>query len=335
MQRYNMEIEKRTTKVVGLCPLTSGQEAAMQLAPRGIAGKTVVGLLLLLCSSLLASCLSTLPDIDKLRTYTEDRRSAPFAPTAEELTLEQAFVVVLPPRTQPGVTTYANDNSLSFIKSMMEDAGNLQVFPDDRMRQVLDSNEYRMLDITREDDAIKLGEALRVKYLVMMDTAPATFSHDADDWSASVTMHLYQLSPTKKLAQETFPYQQSNLEDMRLDLRPKLQAALPLRAFLVETYERRKVAKLNVGMDHGAEELDRFAVFRRDQRSEKSGRITTHSEDYGKLVGTLEIFRSKQNESWALLEPTKGEEILPGDAAFKIVRYRTDYFRKIDLGRFD
>ena len=347
MRRYNMEIEKRIPKTGGCLSLYSGQDATMQPTPKGIVGKITSWrtFLLLLCSSLLASCLSTLPDIDKLRTFSEDRRSAPFAPTPEELTTEMPFVVVLPPRTQPGVTSYANDNSVTFIKSMMEDAGNLQVFPDQRMKQVLDSNEYRMLDITREEDAIKLGEALRVKYLVMLDTSPATFSHEEDDWSAVVTMHLYQLSPTKKLTEETFPYQQSELEDMRLDLRPKLQAALPLKAFLVETYERRKVAKLNVGMDQGAEELDRFAVFRRDQRSSppeivdhgggKSSRITIHSEDYGKMVGTLEIFRSKQNESWALLEPAKGEEILPGDAAFKVVRYRTDPFRKIDLGRFD
>jgi len=335
MRRCNMEIEKRITKVGGSWPLTSRQEAKMQPTPQGLAGKMFGGALLLLCGSLLASCLSTTPDINNLRTFNEDRRSAPFAPTQEELTLEQSFVVVLPPRAQPGVTTYANDNSLIFIKSMLEDAGKLEVFPDERLKQVHDSDEYRMLDLTQEEDAIRLGEALRVKYLVMLDTSPATFSHAADDWSAVVTMHLYQLSPTKKLAQETFPYQQSNLEEMRLDLRPKLQAALPLKAFLVETYERRKVAKLNVGMDQGAEEFDRFAVFRRDQRSEKSGRITTHTEDYGKQVGTLEIFRSKQNESWALLEPARGEEILPGDAAFKIVRYRTDFFRKIDLGRFD
>ena len=347
MRRYNMEIEKRIPKTGGCLSLYSGQDATMQPTPKGIVGKITSWrtFLLLFCSSLLASCLSTLPDIDKLRTFGEDRRSAPFAPTPEELTTEKPFVVVLPPRTQPGVTSYANDNSVTFIKSMVEDAGNLQVFPDQRMKQVLDSNEYRMLDITREEDAIELGEALRVKYLVMLDTSPATFSHDDDDWSAVVTMHLYQLSPTKKLTKETFPYQQSELEDMRLDLRPKLQAALPLKAFLVETYERRKVAKLNVGMDQGAEELDRFAVFRRDQRSSppkivdhgggKSSRITIHSEDYSKMVGTLEIFRSKQNESWALLEPAKGEEILPGDAAFKVVRYRTDFFRKVNLGRFD
>ena len=347
MRRYNMEIEKGIPKISGFLTLGSGQDAKMQLTPKGIVGRITCWrtLLLLLCSSLLASCLSTLPDIDNLRIFSEDRRSAPFAPTSEELTAEMSFVAVLPPRTQSGVTNYANDYSVTFIKSMMENAGNLQVFPDQRIKQVLDSNEYRMLDITREEDAIKLGEALRVKYLVMLDTSPATFSHDDDDWSAVVTMHLYQLSPTKKLAEETFPYQHSELEDMRMDLRPKLQAALPLRAFLVETYERRKVAKLNVGMDQGAEELDRFAVFRRDKRSSqpeivdygrgKSARITTHSEDYGTMVGTLEIFSSKQNESWALLEPAKGEEILPGDAAFKVVRYRTDPFRKIDLCRLD
>jgi hypothetical protein len=337
MRRYKMEIEKGIPKVGGSLPLTSGQDAGMQPTLLKVDRKSAgwQWLLLLLCSSLLASCLSTVPDIDKLRMFAEDRRQAPFPPTEEELTSEQPFVLVLPPSTQPGVTTYANDNSLSFIKSMMEDAGNLLVFPEQRLQQVRDSSQYRMLDIEREEDAIKLAEAVRAKYLVMMSTAPPSFDHDTNDWSAVVTMHLYQLSPVQKLAQETFPYQQSKLEDMRLDLRPKLQAALPLKAFLVETYERRKVARLNVGMDQGAEELDRFAVYRRDKRSEKSGRITTHTEEYGKQVGTLEIFRSKQNESWALLEATSGEEILPGDAAFKVVRYRTDYFRKIDLGRFD
>ena len=222
MRRYNMEIEKGLPRIDDILSSNLGQDAKMQPTPEGIAGR-IVGwrtLLLLLCSSLLASCLSTTPDINNLRTFSEDRRSAPFAPTLEELTPEMPFVVVLPPRTQPGVTSYANDNSVTFIKSMMEDAGNLQVFPDQRMKQVLDSNEYRMLDITREEDAIKLGEALRVKYLVMLDTSPPTFSHEDDDWSAVVTMHLYQLSPTKKLAEETFPYQQSELEDMRMDLRP-------------------------------------------------------------------------------------------------------------------
>ena len=333
MRRYNMEIEKLV--VSGVLPMTSGQDAGMQPTLPSIKKFGWQTLLLLLCSSFLASCLSNIPDINKLRTFAEDRREAPFPPTQDELSMEEPFVAVLPPKTQPGVTSYANDNSVTFVKSMMEDAGNLQVFPDERLQQIYNSDEYRMLDLTRQEDAVKLGEALRVKYLVMMETAPPNFKHEAEDWSAVVTVRLYQLFPTLQLVEETFPYQQSELEEMRLDLRPKLQAALPLRAFLVETFERRKVARLNIGVAQGAEELDRFLVYRRDKRTEVAGRFTTRSEEYNKQVGTLEIFRTKENESWAMLEPIKGQEILPGDAAFKIVRYKRGFFRKVDLGRFD
>jgi hypothetical protein len=333
MRRYNMEIEKLV--VSGVLPMTPGQDAGMQPTLPSIKKFGWQTLLLLLCSSFLASCLSNIPDINKLRTFAEDRREAPFPPTQDELSMEEPFVAVLPPKTQPGVTSYANDNSVTFVKSMMEDAGNLQVFPDERLQQIYNSDEYRMLDLTRQEDAVKLGEALRVKYLVMMETAPPNFKHEAEDWSAVVTVRLYQLFPTLQLVEETFPYQQSELEEMRLDLRPKLQAALPLRAFLVETFERRKVARLNIGVAQGAEELDRFLVYRRDKRTEVAGRFTTRSEEYNKQVGTLEIFRTKENESWAMLEPIKGQEILPGDAAFKIVRYKRGFFRKVDLGRFD
>ena len=333
MRRYNMEIEKLV--VSGVLPMTPGQDAGMQPTLPSIRKFGWQTLLLLLCSSFLASCLSNIPDINKLRTFAEDRREAPFPPTQDELSMEEPFVAVLPPKTQPGVTSYANDNSVTFVKSMMEDAGNLQVFPDERLQQIYNSDEYRMLDLTRQEDAVKLGEALRVKYLVMMETAPPNFKHEAEDWSAVVTVRLYQLFPTLQLVEETFPYQQSELEEMRLDLRPKLQAALPLRAFLVETFERRKVARLNIGVAQGAEELDRFLVYRRDKRTEVAGRFTTRSEEYNKQVGTLEIFRTKENESWAMLEPIKGQEILPGDAAFKIVRYKRGFFRKVDLGRFD
>jgi len=333
MRRYNMEIEKPV--VIGVLPMTTGQDAGMQPTLPAIRKFGWQTLLLLLCSSFLASCLSNLPDINKLRTFAEDRREAPFPPTQDELAMEEPFVAVLPPKTQPGVTSYANDNSVTFVKSMMEDAGNLQVFPDERLQQIYNSDEYRMLDLTRQEDAVKLGEALRVKYLVMMETAPPNFKHEAEDWSAVVTVRLYQLFPTLQLVEETFPYQQSELEEMRLDLRPKLQAALPLRAFLVETFERRKVARLNIGVAQGAEELDRFLVYRRDKRTEVAGRFTTRSEEYNKQGGTLEIFRTKENESWAMLEPIKGQEILPGDAAFKIVRYKRGFFRKVDLGRFD
>ncbi len=334
MRRYNMEIEK--LGVSGVLPMTSGQDAGMQptlpLIVRKLGWQT---LLLLICSSLLASCLSNLPDINNLRTFAEDRRQAPFPPTQDELAIEEPFVAVMPPKTQPGVTSYANDNAVTFVKSMMEDAGNLQVFPNERLQQIYNSDEYRMLDLTQPEDAIKLGEALRVKYMVMMETAPPNFEHEAEDWSAVVTVRLYQLSPTAKLVEETFPYQQSQLEEMRLDLRPTLQAALPLRAFLVETFERRKVARLNIGEAQGAEELDRFLVYRRDKKTEVAGRFTTRSEEYPMQVGTLKIFRTKENESWALLEPNKGQEILPGDTAFKIVRYKRGFFRKVDLGRFD
>ena len=336
MRRYKMEIEKGIPKVEGLLPLTSGQDAGMQPTLPSVGRKFGwQTLLLLLCSSLLASCLSNLPDINNLRTFAEDRRQAPFPPTQDELANEEPFVAVMPPKTQPGVTNYANDNAMTFIKSMMEDAGNLQVFPHERLQQIHNSDEYRMLDLTLQEDAIKLGEALRVKYVVMMETAPPNFEHGAEDWSATVTMRLYQLFPTQQLVEKTFPYQQSELEEMRLDLRPTLQAVLPLKAFLVETFERRKVARLNIGQAQGAEELDRFLVYRRDKKTEVSGRFTTRSEGYPKQVGTLEIFRTKENESWAMLEPIKGQEILPGDTAFKIVRYKQGFFRKVDLGRFD
>ena len=95
MRRYNMEIEKGIPKIGGRLSPNLGQDAKMQPTPKGIVGKSTSWLLLLLCSSLLASCLSTLPDINNLRTFAEDRRSAPFAPTPEELTTEMPFVVDL------------------------------------------------------------------------------------------------------------------------------------------------------------------------------------------------------------------------------------------------
>ena len=115
MRRYNMEIEKGIPKTGDYLSLDLGQDAKMQPTPKGIVGRMSgwQTFLLLLCSSMLASCLSTTPDINNLRTFAEDRRSAPFAPTPEELTTEMSFVAVLPPRTQPGVTSYANDNSVT------------------------------------------------------------------------------------------------------------------------------------------------------------------------------------------------------------------------------
>lgn len=60
MRRYNMEIEKGLPKSDGCLPLNSGQDAKMQPTPEGIVGRMIgwQTFLLLLCSSLLASCLS-------------------------------------------------------------------------------------------------------------------------------------------------------------------------------------------------------------------------------------------------------------------------------------
>ena len=61
MRRYNMEIEKGIPKIGGCLSLNLGQDAKMQPTPKGIVGKITSWrtFLLLLCSSLLASCLST------------------------------------------------------------------------------------------------------------------------------------------------------------------------------------------------------------------------------------------------------------------------------------
>ncbi len=63
MRRYNMEIEKGLPKSDGCLPLNSGQDAKMQPTPKGIVGKSTSWQtwLLLLCSSLLASCLIHYP----------------------------------------------------------------------------------------------------------------------------------------------------------------------------------------------------------------------------------------------------------------------------------
>lgn len=341
MRRCKLETQPwtPTTGSNGLPP--TGLDAGLQPTPpqtsRVRSGWNL--LLLLLCGSLLASCLSTLPDIDKLQSHAEDRKQAPYPPTAAELARERPFVAVIGTPTGEDVSTYAKENSVLFLKSMLEESGNLQIFPDFRLQQVLDTKEYRMLDMNREEDVIRLGEAVRVKYVALVEPTAPNFPHKENDWSATVTMKLYQLSPMKKLAEETFPFQQSRLDELRLDLAPALEAALPLQAFVMETYEKRKVARLNAGLAQGVGEKDRFAVFRRVKQTEVGGsdtmRITTRTEAYSKQVGTLEIFRAKENEAWALLEPAEGEEILQGDAAFRFVRYRTDMFRTVGLGAFE
>jgi len=96
MRRYKMEIEKLV--VSGVLPMTPGQDAGMQPTLPSIKKFGWQTLLLLLCSSFLASCLSNLPDINKLRTFAEDRREAPFPPTQDELAIEEPFVAVMPPK---------------------------------------------------------------------------------------------------------------------------------------------------------------------------------------------------------------------------------------------
>ena len=78
MRRYNMEIEKRIPKTGGCLSLNLGQDATMQPTPKGIVGKSTSWrtFLLLLVAVCWHRAYPLLPDINKLRTFAEDRRSA-------------------------------------------------------------------------------------------------------------------------------------------------------------------------------------------------------------------------------------------------------------------
>lgn len=271
-------------------------------------------------------------DVTQLRSYPEDQQAAPYPPSNEELRRDRPFVVVYPPQAAEGVSPYANENSVTFLKAMLEEAGDLQIFDEARLQQVRDTDEFRRFDVTQETDAVRLGEALKVKYMVMLQTEPPTFEHEENDWSAVVTMKLYQLSPTKLLSESTFPYQHSQFDEMRDNLQPQLQAVLPMRAFLLETFEKRNVGRLNVGSSQGIKEQDQFAVYRRVKATMVDGNTTTRTERYTEQVGTLEVFAVEENAAWVTLTPAEGQQILRGDAAFRVVKYRTDWFKGIHLG---
>lgn len=277
-------------------------------------------ILLLLFTGLLIMFIGCQKKINFLAAgvYPEDEKESPFPPKAEELRPTKYAIAFVPIEPNPHLTRHHLTLSRSFIQSILEESGNLRIIEDYRVDNALKFTEFKDFDVTSMEDVIKLGEFLKVKYIAVLRVQESPLQVDEDDWATYINVRISQLSPTKVALDESFNYVFSKSIKIKREFRTKVEAAFPLRGFILETRNRHAYARISLGRNHSIRPERVFQVYRRIiEVQEFSDGSTKTSESYSKLLGEIEISEVAENESWGIVKKQEDRsKILKGDAVF-------------------
>ena len=160
---------------------------------------------------ILMGCQTTAPKLNlvNLQTLPADQEQTRFPPTPDEIRKPREYIAVVLNSADEQVSRYARALSQNILEAMFEKHGNLRIISNYRVQQLMYQMDLFGKDLTKEESLVGLGEALKVKYIAVLDLLSAPQENE-NDWSTNVNFKVYQLRPTKLKMSHRFQFKYSN-----------------------------------------------------------------------------------------------------------------------------
>ena len=251
---------------------------------------------------------------------------APIKPSAEELQTSKAFVAFLPVQFSENLSRYHKTLSVSFVKSVLEEHGDLKIIDDIRVKSALNSSKFMPLSISlkknklrRIDDelinqTIELGKWLRVRYIVLMSVQSSPKKVSLKEWSTYISFRIYRVEePVKNEMNHEFTYVFSESNDLWEEIGALVRGRFPIGGFIVESRANRLYVRINLGRRNRISKDQVCKIFRRVKKEKKGTTGTTIIKMEFDRIGYVKLFRVQEDFSWGIIPSNFRNSVLNGD----------------------
>ena len=211
------------------------------------------------------------------------------------------------------LSRYHKTLSESFVLSALEEYSDLKVIEDQRVRGVLEFQEFQGFNRNSQQDLLRLGKRLQAEYVGLLRVTPSPVRASPNDWSTYIGLQVYRINPPKLMLRDEFTFVFSESAQQLRGLRTNIQKTLPMEGFILETYNDRAFAVVNLGRDRNITSGRRCKVYRRKRRERIETDGTKITETNYEEVGQLQIVEVLDFTSWAVVSPEFRGKILSGD----------------------
>ena len=249
------------------------------------------------------------------RTATQselDLKQSETYPTVEDQA-QSPYIAFAPTEFVGRLSRYHKTLSESFVLSVLEEYSDLKVIEDQRVRGILEFQEFQGFNRNSQKDLLRLGERLQAEYVGLLRVTPSPVRASPEDWSTYIGLQVYRVNPPKLMLRDEFTFVFSESAQLLRTLRTKIQKTLPMEGYILETYNDRAFAVVNLGRDRNITPGRRCKVFRRKHREWAKPDGTKITETSYEEVGELQIVEVLDFTSWAVVPPEFREKILSGD----------------------
>ena len=258
----------------------------------------------------------------------ELEKTVPNPPSLKELSSHKSSIAFLPVQYSEGLTRYHRILSHTFVMSVLEEFGDLEVLEDTRvqktlqlteysqLKQLIEEEKYRRYEKPLVDGVIKIGKEIGVRYIVLMTVQTSPIKVSPNDWSTYITSRIMRVEdpPDSNYMNHEFTFVFSESNSLWEDMGAQIRGKFPLSGFILETRGNRVYARISLGRRNRITFEQDCKIFRRIRKEvQEISKKTPQVTDFD-LLGKMKIFNVQQDFSWGHVENDARKKILKGDA---------------------
>jgi hypothetical protein len=255
----------------------------------------------------------TLPVMEK------DLETAPFPPETEELTITPRLLLPLVVFKDQTVTDTRLNQTIGFINSTFEEYGNFSVIPQNKVKELLSSEENQRFQASNIADAIQLGSSLNASFVGQLQVmiSEAQVVDNIDHFKSNVNLTIFTTDSGQVVFKKDIQYDTLDPEASKLNLKKLVQEGFPLRGFILETRGERQYAKISMGKSLGIKIGREFQVRERVVKNEVVMGLTRKTISFSNLsLATLPVIEVMEDESWLRIDAKFRDMVKKGHVVF-------------------
>lgn len=268
---------------------------------------------------LASSCAKKRVDPYALPILPEDRVTAEFAPTEEELVPVPQRMLLLAAAGNEAASQNRLERILAFVRSGMGRYGNIRCVPQRESEDVLREEEFRLFRPESISEVVRLGKRVEARFATQLRVAVRETESDEepDRLVADIDLTVVATGSGRTVFKENLKYDSARPQRSLKTIGKPVQRHFPIKGFILETRGGRQVAKISVGRSLGVELNRLFHVRERFVAREVVRGAVRKSIDYSReVVAPVRVIRVMENESWVSVPEGRRSKVMLGQVLF-------------------
>ena len=272
--------------------------------------------LLFFCAGLVA-CSGPTVDPLSLPLNPPDLETAQFPPSESELVHRPRMLLTLVASAKEDLSPAQTGESLAFLAESLAKYGDFAPIPESKVKALLAREDQRGFRPESIAMALNLGSLLGAEFVAQVELSLAPVKRSDAPYKTQGKITLFHQASGRMVFLEPWVYDSADPTESRTRLKPKIQAAFPLRGFVLETRGDRRVAKISLGasldLKVGQKVSFRSRIVETSLQNGLNSQLITYSPQ---VQCQGEVILVTANHAWVLIKPKDQEKLKKGDVVF-------------------